>query len=62
MEEVFYFLAGAGLMQVGAERAPVQAGDRVIVPPHAAHYLRNTGAAPMRFVTFGVQVAAPAGQ
>ena len=55
MEEIFYFLDGKGIMQVGKDTQPVTAGDRVIVPIKTVHILENTGAAEMKFICFGVK-------
>lgn len=56
MEEIFYFLDGKGIMQVGKDVQPVTAGDRVIVPMKTMHILENTGEAEMKFICFGVKV------
>jgi mannose-6-phosphate isomerase-like protein (cupin superfamily) len=56
MEEVFYVLSGAGAMTVGADVAPLRAGDRVIVPPRTPHVLTNTGTTRLHLITFGVRV------
>jgi mannose-6-phosphate isomerase-like protein (cupin superfamily) len=55
MEEVFYFLAGEGSMQVEEEIQSVQAGDRVIVPMQVPHVVENTGLSELRFICFGVK-------
>ena len=46
-EEVYYVLAGAGVMTVGGSVREVAAGDAVYIPRGAEHTLENTGAAPM---------------
>ena len=56
MEEIFYFLAGSGVFQLGEHDVQtVAAGDRFIIPARVEHYLRNTGSTPMRFICFGVK-------
>ncbi|HEU5376241.1 MAG TPA: cupin domain-containing protein [Ktedonobacteraceae bacterium] len=55
MEEVFYFLAGEGSMQVQEERQPVKAGDCVVVPLQTPHVVENTGTQELRFICFGVK-------
>lgn len=56
MEEIFYFLDGKGIMQVGEDAQAVTAGDRVIVSAKTIHILENTGAVEMKFICFGVKV------
>ena len=46
-EEIYLFLSGAGTMRLGDEEGPVRAGDCVVIPPGAAHKLRNPGAEPL---------------
>jgi mannose-6-phosphate isomerase-like protein (cupin superfamily) len=40
--EVYYFLAGAGIMHVAGEAAPVGAGVAVAVPAGAEQWVENT--------------------
>lgn len=42
-EEVFYVVSGAGVIEVGRERAEVGPGSVVVVPPGETHRLVNTG-------------------
>jgi mannose-6-phosphate isomerase-like protein (cupin superfamily) len=49
-EEIYYVIAGTGLMRVGDEEAEVGPGDAVFIPRGNVHTLRNTGAEPMRIV------------
>jgi 8-oxo-dGTP diphosphatase len=56
MEEIFYFIDGEGVMELGEEIQLVKPGDRVIVPLQTPHVLQNTGEREMRFVCFGVKV------
>jgi mannose-6-phosphate isomerase-like protein (cupin superfamily) len=42
-EELYYFVAGAGRMRLGAEETEIGVGDCVVVPPGTAHKLWNTG-------------------
>lgn len=46
-EEIYYFVAGAGRMRLGAEEAEVAAGDCVVIPPGTAHKLWNAGPEPL---------------
>jgi 8-oxo-dGTP diphosphatase len=55
MEEVFYFLEGEGIMQIGLEEVRVASGDRIIVPMKTAHILTNTNDTEMKFICFGVK-------
>ncbi len=55
MEEVFYFLEGTGVMEVGGETYSVAPGDRFIMPARVEHSLKNTGETEMRFIRFGVK-------
>lgn len=57
MEEVFYFLEGNGIMQIGQEEVRVAPGDRIIVPIQTAHVLTNTNNTEMKFICFGVKAA-----
>jgi mannose-6-phosphate isomerase-like protein (cupin superfamily) len=49
-EEIYFILEGAGEMCLGGERAPIQSGQAVYIPPRVFHQLTNTGAAPMRMM------------
>ena len=48
--EVYYILAGQGIMHVDGESAPVRAGHTVYVPPDATQYIENTGEADLVFL------------
>ena len=45
--EVYVILQGEGLMTVGSETQPVQAGDFVEIPANEAHHLVNEQEAPL---------------
>ncbi|MEK6300198.1 MAG: cupin domain-containing protein [Acidobacteriota bacterium] len=49
-DEIYYIVAGRGVMTVGAEQREVGPGDAVYIPPKHRHTLQNTGAEPMRIV------------
>lgn len=52
-DEMMLILEGEGLYRWGDERLAVKAGDLVGAPKAAqAHQLVNTGAAPLRYLTF----------
>ena len=48
--EVYYFLSGCGLFQVGDESAAVGPGALAYVPPGAVQSLENTGTSVMEFL------------
>ena len=48
--EVYYILEGRGVMHVGGEAAPVEAGDAVSIPPFEVQSIENTGGAPLAFL------------
>jgi mannose-6-phosphate isomerase-like protein (cupin superfamily) len=39
-EEIYFLLEGSGEMEVDGERAHVEAGDAVLIPPGAWHQIR----------------------
>ena len=49
-EEVYYILAGQGLMRVGGESQPVGPGDAIAIPPRALHQITNTGTGVLKFL------------
>jgi mannose-6-phosphate isomerase-like protein (cupin superfamily) len=49
-EEIYYLLAGQGLMQVEDEVREVTVGDAVAIPPGARHQITNTGGKPLHFL------------
>lgn len=50
MEEIYYILAGSGVMSVGEEQREVAAGDAIYVPRGDKHTLENTGTEPIRLI------------
>ena len=48
--EVYYILAGTGIVHVGGEERAVTAGDAVFIPPRESQWIRNTGAGTLKFV------------
>ena len=48
-EEIYFVLEGAGEMEVDGERAHVEAGAAILIPPGAWHQIR-AGDAPLRFL------------
>jgi len=48
--EVYYILEGRGVMHVGDERAGVEPGDAVYVPPRHVQFIENTGRADLAFL------------
>jgi len=49
-EEIYYILAGEGLMVVDNEKQTVRAGDAIHIPPGAWHSMTNTGAVDLVFL------------
>ena len=41
--EVYYILAGKGIMHVNDEYAAIRAGHTVYIPPDSKQYVQNTG-------------------
>ena len=48
--EVYYFIAGRGVMKVEEESMAVEAGSVIYVPPEAKQSLVNTGTSPIEFL------------
>lgn len=49
-EEIYYVLAGEGVVEVAARRWAVAAGDSVLIPAGAEHCALNVGTAPLRLL------------
>jgi len=58
-EQVFYILAGAGTLSIGAKRKkyPVRPGDVVRIPPKTLHSIQCAGKKPLRYVAIDCFVA-----
>ena len=52
VEEVWYFLAGAGEVWVGGDSRRVGAGSTVIIPTSTAFQFQTIGDEPLRFLCF----------
>jgi mannose-6-phosphate isomerase-like protein (cupin superfamily) len=50
LEEIYYIIAGRGVMTVGSEQYEVGPGDAVYIPRNHRHTLENTGTEPMRII------------
>lgn len=48
--EVYYVIAGEGVVTINGETTPVRAGSAVFVPGDAEHSLANTGTSTMRLL------------
>lgn len=48
--EVYYVLAGRGMMHVAGERKTLGAGDAVVIPPLAEQWIENCGDEVLRFI------------
>ena len=47
--ERYVILRGEGVVEVGGRRAPVRAGDRVLIAPGVPQRIRNTGSGDLEF-------------
>ncbi len=47
--EVYLVLEGNGMVRVGADAHPIEAGSAVFIPGDAVHSCENTGASDLRF-------------
>jgi mannose-6-phosphate isomerase-like protein (cupin superfamily) len=50
LEEIYYIVAGSGMMTVGSEQQEVGPGDAVYIPRGQRHTLENTGSEPIRLL------------
>jgi mannose-6-phosphate isomerase-like protein (cupin superfamily) len=48
--EVYYVLAGRGLMHIDDEARELEAGDAVVIPARAVQWIENLGTQPLRFI------------
>jgi mannose-6-phosphate isomerase-like protein (cupin superfamily) len=48
--EVYYVLEGRGLMHIDGERAEVERGQAVYIPPRAVQFIENTGPDDLEFL------------
>ncbi len=48
--EVYYILAGQGIMHINGEKAPVEAGCAVYIPPEAEQCIQNNGTEDLVFI------------
>ncbi len=49
-EEIYYILAGEGLMRLGDDERRVKPGDAIAIPPGQVHTIYNPGPAELRFL------------
>lgn len=49
-EEIYYILAGQGLMRVEDDTQAVGPGDAIAIPPGALHEITNTGEEVLKFL------------
>ncbi len=47
--EIYYVVAGEGIVDLGEEQQAVRAGSAVFIPGDLEHGIRNTGSEPLRF-------------
>ncbi|MFZ2471845.1 MAG: cupin domain-containing protein [Methanothrix sp.] len=48
--EVYLILEGMGEMHIGSEKAPVQAGQAILIPPGSWQHIQNTGDIILKFI------------
>ena len=49
-EEIYFVLEGEAEMELDGDRARVEAGQAIPIPPGARHQIRNAGARPLRIL------------
>jgi quercetin dioxygenase-like cupin family protein len=49
-EQIYHFLEGEGLLELGDTARVVRPGDVAYIPPHVPHALQNTGLGRLVFV------------
>lgn len=49
-EEIYYILAGSGLMRLSGETRAVGPGDAIAIPPGTAHQITNAGSDVLKFL------------
>lgn len=49
-EEIYYILAGEGMLLVNNEKQAIHAGDAILIPPGAWHSVTNTGRVSLVFL------------
>ena len=55
-EELYYLISGQGVMHIGEERRDAATGDVIYIPPEKVHFLQNSSAEPIRFLTLTVRI------
>lgn len=53
-EQIYHFLEGEGLLELGDATHLVRAGDVALIPPHVPHALQNTGMDRLVFIVVTV--------
>lgn len=53
-EQIYHFLEGEGLLELGEAAHVVRAGDCALIPPHVPHALQNTGLDRLVFIVVTV--------
>ena len=49
-DELYYIVAGSGIMHIGEEQAAVESGDAVEIPPGQTQWIVNPGPGPLVFL------------
>jgi mannose-6-phosphate isomerase-like protein (cupin superfamily) len=48
--EVYYVVAGEGVMSIDDEKSPVRPGSAIYIPPGSTQFIQNTGATDLEFL------------
>ncbi len=54
MEEIFVILKGQAALRVADEKAKMQPGDAVVIPPLFVHEMRNVGKEEAEYLAIGI--------
>lgn len=55
-EQIYHFLEGEGLLELGNKKHVVRSGDYAFIPPHVPHALENTGLQRLVFMVVTIPV------
>jgi len=59
LEEVYYFLKGAGIMTIDGEEVQVKTGDAVMITPESERGIANTGEESLQLVIIWGEPTSP---
>ena len=55
-EQIYHFLEGEGLLELGDKKHVVRSADYAFIPPHVPHALENTGLQRLVFMVITIPV------